>query len=251
MKSYPTGAGIYKLTCVKNGKVYIGKSVNIYFRLSYHKSCEKKSKGRGYFENSIIKYGWDYFNIEILETVDNFDKLKDNVALLEREAYYIKLFDSTNTSKGYNICSYSTDRTGIPNSEETRKNISQGQLGRKLSEETKEKIRQSRLGKAGTPHSEATKEHLRQINTGKKLSEEQKSKLRQFRLGTKHSEETKLKLSLARIGNSNARGFKHSEETKEKCRLGKLKSKQSTTELDALIDVSLLNVADKNLEVSV
>ena len=91
-QKYPKGAGIYKLTCIRNGKVYIGKSVNMYFRLSCHKSCEKKTKGRYYFENAIIKYGWDSFNVEILESIDNFDKKNDNIELLEKESFYIQLF---------------------------------------------------------------------------------------------------------------------------------------------------------------
>jgi group I intron endonuclease len=246
---YPKGAGVYKLTCVKNGKVYIGKSVNMYFRLSCHKSCEKKSKGRHYIESAIIKHGWNSFNIEILETIDNFDKMVDNDELLKKESYYIELYDSTNNDKGYNFCKHSTDRTGIKASDETRRRISLSQIGRKHSEETKEKIRQARLGKAGTPHTAEHKERMRKINLGKKMSTESKDKLRQIKLGKKLSDETKLKMGNSKIGNSNALGFKHSEETKEKLRQAKLRNKLA--KLDALIDVGLSDVATQNIEVNI
>jgi group I intron endonuclease len=224
LSKYPKDAGVYKLTCTDNGKIYIGKSFNIFSRLGNYRRYEKKPKGRYYFENAIIKYGWDSFTVEILETFKNFDKVRDKDLLFERESYYIKLYNSTNTDIGYNICSYSTDRTGVKSSEEARKNISRGQLGRVHSEETKEKLRQAKLGKPGHPHSEETKEKLRSLNIGKKISEETKEKLRKVRLGTKHSEETKLKMSIVKHGNTNALGFKHSEKTKEKLKQARLRN---------------------------
>jgi group I intron endonuclease len=246
---YPKKAGIYKFTCIKNGKIYIGKSINIYFRLSCHKSCVKKPKGRYYFEHALIKHGWDGFEIDILEIIDNFDKSKDNKRLLDIETGYIKLFESTNPEKGYNILKNSTDSTGSIRSDEFRKNISLRQLGRKLSDETKEKIRQSRLGQPGTPHSKEHKEKMRVLNLGKKMSLDSKEKLRNIKLGTTLSEETKFKMSQSKIGNSNALGFKHSEKTKQKLKDAKLRNKLAN-ELDALIDVGLTNVAGKNIEVN-
>lgn len=247
---YPEGAGIYKLTNISNGKIYIGKSVNMYFRLSCHESCAKKSKGRYYFENAIIKHGWDSFKVDVMETFKNFDKgnKEHRKLILERESHFIKLLDSTNPKKGYNICKSSTDRTGMKNSEETRRKMSLGQMGRKHSEETKEKIRQARLGTPGTPHTKEHKERMRQLNLGKKMSVESREKLRQLKVGTKLSEETKLKMSISRLGNSYALGFKHSYETKEKLKIARLKRK---SELDALIDVGLSDVAKQNIEVNI
>lgn len=219
----PRKAGIYKLTCKKNGKIYIGKSVNLYYRLSNHKSCEKLSKGRSLLEKAVIKYGWNSFDFEILEIVDNFDKIADNNNLLKRESYYIELFDATNLNKGYNLCKYSTDRTGIKHSEDFKIKMSLRQKGRKHSEETKEKIRQARLGKPGTSHTEEHKERMRQLNLGKKMLPEDIEKIRQARLGTKASEETKTKMSVSQSGR------KHSEETKAKMskwQKGKPKSKE-------------------------
>jgi len=90
---YPTNAGIYKLTCSVNGKIYIGKAVNISSRMANHKYNGRKSIGRCFFENALIKYGWDSFNIEILEIFEDFDKNNDNhkLSIFQKEAEYIKL----------------------------------------------------------------------------------------------------------------------------------------------------------------
>lgn len=193
---YPKVAGIYKLTQVDSGKVYVGKSVNINRRLMSHKNCGKKVSGVCYFQNAIIKHGWDSFKVEILETVENFDKLKDNSSLLERESYYIKLFDSTDKAKGYNICKYSTDLTGIPFSNEHKEKLrisamgNLNRLGTTQSSKTKEKIKMSRKGqnnRSGTVHLEDSKE-----------------KIRFSRIGRKHSDETKMKMSQTRLQKSNS-----------------------------------------------
>ncbi len=73
---YPKEAGIYKLTCVNNGKIYIGKSVNLYDRMGDYRRCAKKSIGRYYFENALIKHGWDSFKVEIVEIFENLRRRK-------------------------------------------------------------------------------------------------------------------------------------------------------------------------------
>jgi group I intron endonuclease len=250
---YPKGAGIYKLTCSKNGKVYIGKSVDVYYRLSCHKSVSEKSKGNYYFENALIKYGWDSFEVEILETFESFDKQNEDHRrlILERESHYIELFDSINKKIGYNICKFSTDMTGTSPSIETRLKISLGNMGKTHSDETKDKIRKARAGKPGTPHTEEHKERMRVLNLGKKMSNESKEKLRNLKLGIKlseeikknmakaqfgrkHSEETKIKMSLWQKGKPKSEEHvnkmklrKHSEESKEKLRQSKLGKKLS------------------------
>jgi len=233
---YPKGAGIYKLNCEINGKVYIGKSVNIRKRISHHKNCLKNSKCMGYLQRAILKHGWDSFTVEILETVDNFDKQKDNDNLLERESYYIELFDSTDRDKGYNRCKFSTDRTGIYVSEETRQKLRNARLGKKMSDEHKERLRIINTGKSpseetrekrrqsmlGRKHSDETIEKMRKANTGQVVSKETREKLRQINLGKKLSEEHKEKLRKPKKTNGNI-GKKFSEERKANMRKPKKK----------------------------
>jgi group I intron endonuclease len=220
MSNYPEGGVIYKLTCNINGKIYIGKSVNLYNRVAGHKRCGKIEKTTCPLQLAIKKYGWCNFSVEILELYDNFDKVRDNKHLLERETYYIDLFDATNTTIGYNICKFSNDRSGVKCSEETKRKISISNTGRKrnpFSEETKENMRLSALTRP--PRTDEHRANLRKANLGKKISKEQKEKLREANLGKKISEDHKEKLRYLYKGKpSNRKNFKHSEESKEKIR---------------------------------
>lgn len=193
MATYPQEAGIYKLTCINNGKVYIGKTINFKRRLYQH----KHPKVRYRLQNAIIKHGWEAFTVEILESFKDFDKLKDNKMLLDKEAEYIKLFDSTNIDKGYNLCEYSSDATGSKHTEESKEKMRQAKLGKSLSAEHKAKMRK--------PKSEETKAKMSRSQKGRIISEETKEKMRKSQLGNTsnlgnpHTEEAKEKMRQARI----------------------------------------------------
>lgn len=84
---------VYKHTG-PTGKVYIG--------ITKRNPQKRWNSGRGYESNryffrAIQKYGWDSFTHEILET-----KLTQADAV-EKERYYIKLYNSTDPERGYNI----------------------------------------------------------------------------------------------------------------------------------------------------
>ena len=91
---------VYKLTNKINGKGYVGKAKDSYRRMWEHrtgKTMRGKKKGKlQYVDTAIQKYGWDNFEVEMLET--NVDPTK----LLEREAYWMRQCD-TLVPKGYNI----------------------------------------------------------------------------------------------------------------------------------------------------
>lgn len=213
---HPKEAGIYKLTCRDNGKIYIGKSVNIRSRLCAHKNCKTT---RYYFNNAIKKHGWENFDVEILEIIEGFDKTKDNEELLKKESLYIEFFDSTNKEKGYNICKFSTDKTGSvrgPHSEETKRRMSLASKGKPKS---KEHANNCRLANLGKKHSEETKKKIGEGNLGKEVSDETKKKLRESASKRGISKETREKMKLARAGKPRK---PHSEETKQKMRQAKL-----------------------------
>jgi group I intron endonuclease len=182
---YPNNAGIYKLTSTTNNKIYIGKSLCLNRRLNVYKNYKPNNRSRGYLKNTIMKYGWDSFKVEILECFDIKDKEQDNLYLLEREAYYIELFDSTNPDIGFNLCKYSNDATGRPRSDEVKEKMRIRMTGntinngRKMSEETKEKIRKGNLGKIV---SEETREKMRISNTGKVNTPESIEKMKKVKL---------------------------------------------------------------------
>lgn len=88
--------GIYKITNILNGKVYIGQSQDINRRWKEHRYRAFQSNAQqyeGYLYRAIRKYGIDNFTFEILEEC----KIAD---LDEKEKYYIDLYDSY--KNGYN-----------------------------------------------------------------------------------------------------------------------------------------------------
>lgn len=217
----PKKAGIYKLTCSVNGKIYIGKAINLYNRLIQHKCRAKKTKGSWLFENAIIKYGWDSFAVDILEIMEPFDKLKDNSILLGKESYYIEKYDSTNREKGYNIQKHAgEDGTGNPKkpiTEEHRENLRKARALQVRGPLTKEQVEKMK----GRVCTEETREKIRRTKKGTKLSEETKRKIGESGLGRRHSKETIEKMRQAKLGKC------HSEETKIKMRQAKLKKQKA------------------------
>jgi group I intron endonuclease len=208
---WPKLAGIYKITCLNNGKVYIGKSINIDQRIKAHKYSGRKRQQRGRFPNAIKKYGWESFNVEILHTVENFDALRDNETLLFMESEYIRQFNTTDPSFGYNMCEYSNDFAGKKHTTESRLNMSKGRIGLKPSEETKLKMSKSR--------------------TGVKLSDDVKANMSKAQREKNQTEETKLNRLRCRLGK------KHSEESIEKMRQAKLKKKLSNELIPCISEI--------------
>ena len=188
---------IYKHTA-PNGKVYIGQTCqkleNRFGKNGY------RYKGCTLFYNAIQKYGWDNIQHEIL-----FEGLTQEEAN-KKEIELIHKYHSNNRNFGYNL--QEGGNNGSP-TEETRRKMSEWQIGKVLSEDAKRKISKSRMGQ--------------------KDSQETRIKKSNGQKGKHYSEETKLKLSKARkekvddkqierareLGFSN-KGKKHSEETKRK-----------------------------------
>lgn len=93
---------IYKFTNKINNHCYIGQTNNIEKRKRGHKSESFNKKANGYnlpFHAAIRKYGWEGFDFEILEEID--DRFGREY-LDEREKFFIQLFHSTIKEQGYN-----------------------------------------------------------------------------------------------------------------------------------------------------
>lgn len=133
--------GIYKITNPK-GKIYIGRSINIFKRWSEHK-YESKSL----IYRSINKYGFENHKFEIIEQLNTLDNDKLN----ELEIYYIQKYDSTNVKIGLNLCK-GGGRLGFKHSAHTIEKMKRNRkgkknsLGRIVSQETKNKIAESLKG---------------------------------------------------------------------------------------------------------
>ena len=88
--------GIYKYTNKINGKIYIGRSINISHRKWEH---VHHPSPYSYFDQTITKIGEDKFDFEIIEEC-TIDTIK------EREKYWIKFYNCCvldNRERGYNL----------------------------------------------------------------------------------------------------------------------------------------------------
>ena len=88
--------GIYKYTNKENGKIYIGRSVNITRRKWEHLYYPSPYS---YFDQTITKIGEDKFDFEVIEECSEGE-------LHEREKYWIKFYNCCvidNRDGGYNL----------------------------------------------------------------------------------------------------------------------------------------------------
>ena len=123
---------VYKHTCSKNGKVYIGITSQ---KPEARWGCEGKGYHKNaYFTNAISKYGWSNFDHEILY---NGLTLKE---AQQKEIELISLYKSNKREFGYNLSSGGDPGNGTHCSEERKAKIRAGRLGYKCSEETRRKI---------------------------------------------------------------------------------------------------------------
>lgn len=110
--------GIYKITNLVNGKMYIGLSTNIAARWNQHKSHYKK--GDTILYKAMIKYGFENFIFEIVE-------LCPKEKLGEMEKFYIKKYRTYvgfKDCKGYNATLGGEDSEGLIFTEEAKAKMS-------------------------------------------------------------------------------------------------------------------------------
>jgi hypothetical protein len=228
---------IYKTTNLINGKFYIGKDA---------KNNPNYLGSGSLLKEAIRKYGKNNFKKEILESCKNQEEL------YIKERYWIEELDSQNPNVGYNILRgglggmFYTKQIESKISEflkQTNKNYSAEELANlkdifiQLQKQDIKK-RVQRTKKAQTPEQKLNIYIKYYISkTGVEPTEEQKKlKLQQYTfgkppkkiwkhgtfLGKRHTEETKEKLRLARLGKSSwNKGKKMSIESRQKLSLAK------------------------------
>lgn len=93
-------SGIYGIRNLKNNKLYVGKTKCFYNRCHqyiYEINRQNFNHINSYFLNSINKYGIENFEFFVIEYIDNLDLISD------RELYWIDYYNTTDSSKGYNL----------------------------------------------------------------------------------------------------------------------------------------------------
>lgn len=135
-------SGVYKITNLANGKVYIGSSVNCELRWQQHTNDILCSRHHSkHMMSAWKKYGKDNFQFEIIETADGREML------LEREQYWLDILKPFIPMNGYNTCRKADSPLGTKHSAATRKKIGDVQRGRAMPDKHKKKIAEAHAGK--------------------------------------------------------------------------------------------------------
>ena len=156
---------IYKITNRKNGKIYIGKTIQtIERRFKDHiKAFKFKTKNYvSYLYRAFEKYGIENFSIEVVEEVI----FESESELDSKERYYIKTLNTQDKNIGYNI--QEGEEGGAIRSKEFKPTEKQLKALEKYSH---------------LPASEKLKQKLSEIRTNCIVSKETGGKLRQAQLG--------------------------------------------------------------------
>ena len=162
--------------------------------------CSKaKKKANYHFHNAIRKHGRENFEIREIACPETEQSMNN----LER--VYITLFQADNPEFGYNSTS---GGEGSFHNEATKKKISAalvGKSGRPMSEYNKQKLMEAVIG---VPKSEEHKLKLSEVRKELWKNPEFRQQMTEANTGKHHTEEARLKMSLRRRGENNAR-YRH------------------------------------------
>lgn len=180
--------GIYKITNLVNGKMYVGQHVTSDLDDGYMGSGK-------IIKHALKKYGRESFRKEWLGFYEDQEELN----------YMERVF---------------ADQTWVDRSDTYNLVLGGGAVGGlRHTAEARQKISEAFKGRPGHPLSEETKRKLSEAKKGKTLSEETKRKMSEAHkgqqptcgmLGKRHAAETKRKMSEAQMGKH------HSEETRRR-----------------------------------
>lgn len=164
----PNLPGIYKICNIKNGKFYIGSSVNIRKRRTNHLyRLEAGNSSSPILQRAFNKYGRDNFEFSVLEFCD------DGV-LISREQYWIDLL-----SPQYNSIKNITVPPMSGRKHSKKSLIKMSKSHSKASQSTKDKISSSVKALWANPFSRnALLKNRKYQNLGKKLNPDKVRELR-------------------------------------------------------------------------
>lgn len=184
-------------------------------------NCSLRTRGKKSIIWAKIASKSDY-EVEIIYEGLSWD------AACEKEREFIKLYGRID--KGTGILANMTDG-------------GDGSKGFVCSQDVKDRHSKRMKGKRHSLGHKQTDEHklkISQANKGKKMSEEHRIKM----LNRRHTESAKEKMRLSKIGNTHKKGFKLSDETKMKMSISKIGVKKSEK---AKANMSLAQMGNKNM----
>jgi len=161
-----SASGIYCWTHIKSGKRYIGQSLDVFVRkVDHERGLNKNKHFNDHLQSAWKKYGKNCFEFSVLEFCPK-------EILNWREVEWINKYKSTDRNYGYNYFSGGEIRK---HTQETKRKISQIQIGRKQSAESN--IKRS-IALKGRIKSQEHRYKLSLAKIGKFFTDDHKSNLR-------------------------------------------------------------------------
>ena len=170
--------GIYLITNMVNGKIYVGQAMDIEDRWANHRA----GLNGGYHVNKHLQRAWDKYGADSFSFTVLTECAEEQLNTMEE--YFIFCLDSYDSRVGYNK---NYGGGGGRPTEETKKKIGEFHKGKTLSAETKRKLSEFHKGKT---LSAETKRKLSESNKGKTLSAETKRKLSESQKNDKKKSKT-------------------------------------------------------------
>lgn len=207
---------IYQITCLGNGKFYIGSTVNKTVRWARHRrQLRQGTHPNKNMQASWNAYGEDCFVFEVLEEVDS------DIALFSAEQVYLD--KHAGAEDCFNWAKYAgapmrgkrgeeTPNFGKTMPPEVRKKISKSlsgdknpNFGKPVSPEMKEKLRQANLAYPHKDyrHTPEAIEKIRASSLGREVSKESREKRSKALMGHEVPLEVRIRISKALSGEGN------------------------------------------------
>lgn len=157
---------IYKITNIKNNKIYIGQTINsLETRFNRHKNDALNNIIDTHFARAIRYYGPESFVAEIIDTAESEDELT------KKEKYWINYYNSIN--EGYNETDAEYKSGGNTYKNKTKEEMTL----------ISQKLRESKLGEKNPNH---TLVKCKNINTNEEYHFGSQSEMQKFFNETNH-----------------------------------------------------------------
>lgn len=184
MDILPRTSGIYKITCVPTGKIYVGSATSIYHRWNTHRYELGHGKhGNLLLQNAWNKYGASSFVCDVVELVSV-------QSLIEREQYWIDQTQCCNRAIGFNILKFAGSSLGTKRSDAVRQRMSETRIGRKMPPFTPEHRAQLAAAAKDRMKDPVRRAAVSKVHKGKIISTEHRIRASDANKGRVHSKKT-------------------------------------------------------------
>lgn len=194
--------GIYAITNLHNGHIYVGSALDIDARWKRHVRLLNRGKHHSIrLQNAWVKYGAEAFALSILE----LSSVED---LLSREQHWMDKLCSAGL-KGYNVLASSKNSLGLRHRPESLEKISKAHKGKVISQAQRELISARLKGRTLSEKeiesrkaswTEERRTRRSEISAAIVLSEDSRMKISKALKGREFSPDWRAKISAANKG---------------------------------------------------